>query len=49
MFVPVREERGNIRMLNVPEESIYVQVDRSGGLIFHTAKEDLPLIRRMED
>ena len=49
MHVPVKDEQGRIRMLHVTMETVYLQTDRNGELVFYTERGKYTLIRRMED
>ncbi|XID90246.1 hypothetical protein ACF3MZ_17005 [Paenibacillaceae bacterium WGS1546] len=49
MHIPVKDERGYLRMLNVIDEAVYLQVDPYGKLVFHTENEEYSLIRKIED
>lgn len=49
MHVPVKDRQGHIRLLHVSEETIFLQIDRNGELVFHTTIGEFPLIRRVEE
>lgn len=49
MQVPVKDEHGQIRLLHLTGEVIYLQTNRSGGIDFFTECGKYTLIRRMED
>ncbi len=49
MHVPVKDEQGHIRLLHVMIETVFLQIDRNGDLVFHTERGKYTLIRRLED
>lgn len=49
MHVPVKDEQGHIRLIYVTTETVYMQTDRNGELVFHTERGKYTLIRTMED
>jgi len=49
MQVPVKDEQGHIRLLHVTMETVYLQTECKGELVFHTEHGTYTLIRRMED
>ncbi|BBH22477.1 hypothetical protein Back11_38220 [Paenibacillus baekrokdamisoli] len=49
MQIPVKDTKGNIHMLDVHRDVLYMQTNRKGSLLFHTGNEVFQSIQRVEE
>jgi len=49
MYIPVKDNEGNIQTLHVFQDTVCLQTDRNGNLRFHTDHGVYQLIRRLDD
>lgn len=49
MHIPVKDAKGNIQMLHVFHDTVFMQTNGSGNLLFHTDHGAYQSIRRVEE
>ncbi|MBW7452874.1 LytTR family transcriptional regulator DNA-binding domain-containing protein [Paenibacillus sepulcri] len=49
MYIPVKDAEGNIQLLHVSQDTLFMQTDQSGNLLFHTDHGAYQSIRRVEE
>ena len=45
MILPLFDSHGNLNMVNVPEEILYLQTDGYGGLRFYSDRDELRAVK----